>query len=1299
MVDSMEDPNGITPPETTNPPDIVGATPQPAETTVPGFTLPDWKPPEQPTTPGSVIGDILTSPFRGIEEAAHDLYGAVDFLSGDLLPDWGDSRLTNQIFGGPATTATGRVLTSLFQITAGFYTGGRVLSAVGLAGKLAGLGKAGRVATGLLQGAIADTFFVDSKENLSTVLSHAGVGGPLTDFLSIKEGDNLVERRLKNALEGIGIGGALDAVFSGLKGMRNLLHHTPIADEVKNKEAVKALIEQTQQEVQDAAVSSQKAAVPKVAPKFSDKELETVVQTAGGDLNSIRKFMLTGEADATTAKKLEDFRARASTNFVEETSNPGSYRSDPKDMAPEDRLRLILKASDLNLFNTQGSDGAIAVTRAYEQLAGEAIDASRQAGKEAATEMADKAQKFVSSTLGMTKNEEATWVSRLALSASGDANAVRAVQAKLLGYNALVLDLGDRLTKVLGDAGDFTKLSDQALAEIVGQVNQTGDFIREVKGLRSESGRLLAVNKIKVKAFGDALASDATGATRAELDAANKSAQQVLTDHGGRDQIISLLQKHRDALLKDPANIANLAIHKSGRAFDVITEYWINALLSGVPTHMANITGNTVTSLYRPLETAAGAMIMRATGQAGGDSAFRSSISAFGKTISGFLDTINLFGARGEGSAIREEVAKAMRTGDPQLLGSFDLSMAANKLEFSPAITADNMSRIPILDGLSHAISGISKPTANAIGRGVDAVGNLIRTPTRALNAMDEVFKQVTYRAHAKSILEETARAKGLIGEDAARFVADGYNELIREGEALSRHRIFQDAVGEARAKLSPADLHDPEKAGQFVNDYMQQYAGPKKYLMDISNRAADVAREVTFTTPPDKSAIGRLISATQSLTRALPIMRLAIPYVQTPLNILKFASDRSGLSAAHGILEYFSNKFGGGQVTAELAHSRLMRDILSGDPLRKADAIGRVTFGAGFLATAYSLASNSMDPKSTIAISGHGPADPDERRALEKTGWQQYSIKAGDKWIQYSRLDPFASIFGTIADLTTYAHFNEDQKQIDGFSGAILTALANNLTNKTYMQGLNDSLVVLTGKEPRKVEAVMRNYAGSLVPNLLNRFTVASSDDGGVLRETRTMLDAMMARTPWGAPKLDPKRDFFGQPMSKMPTWGSDQFGRWMAFWSPYTASTESNDPVDKEMARLKHPFSGVGDSIDVGGMNVDLKNFKGPNGMTAADHYAQLVGTLQDRQGRTLRDAVHAQINSDAYRKLPDFSTEDGLPSPKVQDIMRVRSAYASAAKARVINDVPEIKQYIMDLAAKRKAAFAGAANGAPK
>ena len=67
---------------------------------------------------------------------------------------------------------------------------------------------------------------------------------------------------------------------------------------------------------------------------------------------------------------------------------------------------------------------------------------------------------------------------------------------------------------------------------------------------------------------------------------------------------------------------------------------------------------------------------------------------------------------------------------------------------------------------------------------------------------------------------------------------------------------------------------------------------------------------------------------------------------------------------------------------------------------------------GNTFLGAAGALAAFGL-------ITGGGPQNVDDRIRLRKSGWQPYSLKVGDTYYPYGRIEPLAMIFGTVADFT----------------------------------------------------------------------------------------------------------------------------------------------------------------------------------------------------------------------------------------------------------------------------------------
>jgi hypothetical protein len=189
--------------------------------------------------------------------------------------------------------------------------------------------------------------------------------------------------------------------------------------------------------------------------------------------------------------------------------------------------------------------------------------------------------------------------------------------------------------------------------------------------------------------------------------------------------------------------------------------------------------------------------------------------------------------------------------------------------------------------------------------------------------------------------------------------------------------------------------------------------------------------------------------------------LRFVVPFVRTPTNILKFAFERTPFVTV-----------------LKEERERLFAEFNSTDPILKARTRGKVvtaglTFG-GLIDVAY----NNRE-----YITGGGPSNEREKEALMATGWRPYSIKIGDTYFSYQRLDPLATPLGVVADLVETGIREEadfDESLLEHASTSMVLALTRNATNKSYLAGIQMWADAL-GDPDRYVEKLGRNYAGSL--------------------------------------------------------------------------------------------------------------------------------------------------------------------------------------------------------------------------
>jgi hypothetical protein len=287
-------------------------------------------------------------------------------------------------------------------------------------------------------------------------------------------------------------------------------------------------------------------------------------------------------------------------------------------------------------------------------------------------------------------------------------------------------------------------------------------------------------------------------------------------------------------------------------------------------------------------------------------------------------------------------------------------------------------------------------------------------------------------------------------------------------------------------------------------------------------------------------------------------LVRFFFPFVKTPINVAKYGLERTGplnlvsiaLKASRG------EGFAGGALSDELA---------------------KVAVGTGFAGV---VAAYALDGK----ISGGGPVDANQRRALLATGWQPYSVKIGEKWYSFGRLEPFGTALGTVADAVELsdAAKTEELKQL---SAKAALGFAKNITSKTFLQGMSNLIDAL--QDPaRSGESFIGQTLGSFVPGGVAQATRAADE---TMRETRGILETIRARIPGQREELFPKRDVRGEPIKA-------QGNFWTRFLSPVEPSEPRGGPIERLIVQLGAEPGPVRDTIQISNPRnvLESKTFK---------------------------------------------------------------------------------------------------------
>lgn len=901
----------------------------------------------------------------------------------------------------------------------------------------------------------------------------------------------------------------------------------------------------------------------------------------------------------------------------------------------EDLLGMHLERADLNLSSYEGTDGALQLIREFEDTFRSVME-EETPGLKRSVSFSEQQTETLKELEGMlhSKNTQ-TLQAQLMRGIEDDQNTLRRLNARVRAYKTLMLTYS-KSVKEAADKLALSSATDADSLEFARQMEFLGQLVAGTKGLLSEQGRGLGANRIPTELL-DLDTMVRLGDEAAQPEGSTKipggnAVDEALQDAGGREAIRKMAEKVRIAYgqggLSGTAAVTQLT--QAGvlaKSIGWLNEYFINSILSGLKTMTVNIIGGGMMAMYRPFEHLLGASFNAGFAKMTGETAtpftteMRRAYLTMAHTLSeltgNMADTFRL-------SYI------AAREGQ----GRIDPSAPVDDLSKMKAITAQN--------------AGLQDDSI--AGRIINAVGNTVRVPSAILSGSDEFIKQVTARGRTRADLTVAAMERGLQGKKAAEWVATTMNELFVDGHGYHLQGLFKRGLA-----LAEQNGLKGVEAKKFAKDWAKKEFDPQ--LQTLAGPGQAAARGATFT---DRLEWKSLPGKYQALVQSHPYLRLVTPFVRTPTNIAYYALQRlftpvQAAQATVALHPRFSRLKSQGM--------SLSRDLHSGDPVRQSEAMGRAVASAGFLSFAYGLASSGM-------LTGRGPSDPEQRALLQASGWMPYSIKLGEGYVQYARLDPFSTMLGTVADTFEYAKWApiDKQEDIETLLMSSVVAMANNFTNKSYLSGVK-AFVDAAAQPDRKMSHLLKQYAAAAVPNVVPQSILGPSQDN--MQDVRTILDAVMARTPGLSDDIEPLRNVLGEPVKKIKSaFASETFNITDAFL-PIAYRAVEDDLIASELKAVGHGFTPPKTMKG----SIDLTEIRSSRGQTAYDRWSQLHGKV--RIGRmNLRQALTKVIKSEQYQAMP-LETTSEVESPRIRVLRRIIGRYRRAAWSQVMTEYPELRE----------------------
>jgi hypothetical protein len=356
--------------------------------------------------------------------------------------------------------------------------------------------------------------------------------------------------------------------------------------------------------------------------------------------------------------------------------------------------------------------------------------------------------------------------------------------------------------------------------------------------------------------------------------------------------------------------------------------------------------------------------------------------------------------------------------------------------------------------------------------------------------------------------------------------------------EAPTRALIAEDVVfkgiafeSEIHALAMRQAIKEGHKGAQNLSKRMTEIINNPS--TEMIKKASEFADYSTFTDAP-----GPVSSAIINLRNKVPGARLIIPFVNTIANILK-----RGLELTPGV---------GIAIEARKAPIK---------GARVSDVAAKQMLGG--LMAAY-IASKYIDGE----ITGAAPRKPAEKEAFYRQGKLPWSVRFGDKYYSYRRIEPFNNVISSVAIL---GDVYRDKGEIpdDEVVINIVTGLGRNLLDASYLSGASDFITALErgDQAPQQFVQFGARQATGFIPyssalRSLTRATEAARTGGAKLRKPRGIVETVKAGIPGLAEDIRPRVDIWGNEITLE--------GGAIRQFLPWKAKTVSDDLVDKEMARL---------------------------------------------------------------------------------------------------------------------------------
>jgi hypothetical protein len=469
-----------------------------------------------------------------------------------------------------------------------------------------------------------------------------------------------------------------------------------------------------------------------------------------------------------------------------------------------------------------------------------------------------------------------------------------------------------------------------------------------------------------------------------------------------------------------------------------------------------------------------------------------------------------------------------------------------------------------------------------------------------------------------------TLPGRALMAEDEF-FKAVGYRMELNSLAVREGNTMYDNLV---KSGVSPDDAS--RQSSELVAELL---ANPSA---DIDEAAKAASRTVTFTRELETSLQGM-----QRLGQN-PLIKMFVPFIKTPTNIaLESMSRTPGLN---------------------FASPRFWGDYNAGG-VRRDQALARVTLGGALI---YGAGSYALEGR----LTGYGPMRNEDKKALEGTGWQQFSLVfdkndispelleefksmttvsygGPDKvYVSYAGLEPLATLLAIASTSSEYSMMTPGGSDMEKIAMGGALGVYQYLGDQPMLQGFSEIMKVFTsGKKdgPGILADLMKK-----VVKQGTEFAIGGSPVG-----VHSSFIAMVERT------MDPTKS--NTMPNTMNVSATEPAAR--GFWEALNYYKSRNPLTSDSLPRGLDPLTGEVLKAGKGNLYEAFSPFKTSDGKFSPAHSVLVEFGVPMYIPSKSMDGV--ELSATQYNRLVELATADGRLADSIASYGKMPSIQSQAER----------------------------------